>query len=153
MAPRDPYRAFRFVVEVGGFARAGFSRVSGLEHDVEVIEYREGANIDTVHKLPGLSSFSDVTFERGMTQDTDFSDWIQTIFDFDAAEGAVSEEGWRRTVIVYQLDMERTRVKSWEILNAWPRKVSTGDLDATANEVTMETLVLACEGIRQRKLV
>jgi phage tail-like protein len=153
MAPRDPYRSFRFEVEVDGFVRAGFSRISGLEHSVEVIEYREGANIDTVHKLPGLSSFADVTFERGVTQDTDFADWVQNLFDFDSVDGSASEEGWRRTIIVYQLDMERTRIKSWEILNAWPRQVSLGDFDATANEVSMETLVVANEGIRQRLLV
>jgi phage tail-like protein len=127
--------------------------VSGLEHSVEVIEYREGANIDTVYKLPGLSSFQDVTFERGVTQDTDFVNWLQQLFDFDALDGAASEEGWRRSIIIYQLDMERTRIKSWEILNAWPRQVSTSDFDATANEVLMETLVVANEGIRQRLLV
>ena len=38
----DPYGQFNFLIEIDGVTRAGFSEVSGLTTDTNVIEYREG---------------------------------------------------------------------------------------------------------------
>ena len=49
----DPYKDFRFLVEIDGIVQAGFSECSGFGSDVEVVEYREGGDSATVRKLPG----------------------------------------------------------------------------------------------------
>lgn len=151
--PRDPYRNFRYEVEIAGFTRAGFSKVSGLKHTIPPIDYREGGENERLRKLPGRSEFENVTFERGISDDNDFIDWIQQIFDLDnvrGEQGAV--EGWRRNVFVYLKDKSGTRVVKWSIFDAWPTEDGVGDLDATGNEVLIGSLVLANEGIKREVL-
>ncbi len=150
MALRDPYRNFKFEVEITGFTRAGFAKVEGLSHSVEAIEYREGGENEVMLKLPGQSKFEDVTLERGMTEDTDFLDWINEIFDLDRAKGAQGEnENFRRTVVVYLKDKSGARVRKWTVINAWPRDRKVSGLDAKSSEIMLTTLVLANEGVKE----
>ena len=67
MARVDPYKNFRFLVELDGIVQAGFTDCSGFGSNVEVIEYREGGDASTVRKLPGKISFPDITLKWGVT--------------------------------------------------------------------------------------
>lgn len=151
----DPYRNFKFEVEIDGFARAGFSKVSGLQHSIEVTEYREGGENETPRKLPGQSTFEDVTMERGMSNDSDFVDWIQQVFNLDNAEGeqnnGVGEE-FRRNVVIFLKNKSGQRVVKWTVFRAWPMQDGSGDLDASSSDVLISTLVLTNEGIKKEKL-
>ena len=50
----DPYGQFNFLLEIDGVTCAGFSEVSGLTTDTNIIEYREGNEAQaTVRKIPG----------------------------------------------------------------------------------------------------
>jgi phage tail-like protein len=150
MALRDPYRNFKFEVEITGFTRAGFNKVSGLKHDIEVIDYREGGENETSLKLPGQSKFDDVTLERGLSEDTDFVSWIEEVFNLDNAAGAQgSNEDFRRTVVIHLKDKSGTRIRKWTLTNAWPRTKEIGDLDAKGNDVLIDKITLANEGIKE----
>ena len=94
---RDPYRNFRFRVEIDGLAAAGFSEVSIGETVTDVIDYREGNEPTHVRKLPGLQKFGNVTLKRGMTASMDLYSWHKQILDGDI--GAA-----RRNVAVTVLD-------------------------------------------------
>ena len=84
MAARvDPYKNFNFRVEIDGITVAGFSECSGLESEVAVIEYREGADI-SVRKLPGLAKFGDVSLCAGCAWN---SDRFKDLLPPDNAEG------------------------------------------------------------------
>lgn len=151
----DPYRNFKFEVEIDGFVRAGFSKVTGLKHTVEVVEYREGGENETMRKLPGQSSFDPVTFERGKSADDsgDMDNWIREIFNLDAKDGLQGENDlFRRNVSIYLKDKAGTRRVKWTLLRAWPSEYSAGDLDASANDVHIETLVLQNEGVLEERL-
>jgi phage tail-like protein len=152
MALRDPYRNFKFEVEIDGFTRAGFQKIGGLKHSVEVIEYREGGTNETTLKMPGQSSFDAVTFERGKSDDTDFLTWIQSIFSLDNADGAQGTEDYRKDVTIYLKDKAGSQVVKWTLYNCWPSEMSSSDLDATGNDVVIETLVLQNEGIKEEKV-
>jgi phage tail-like protein len=68
MAQRvDPLNNYNFKVEIDGIQVGGFSEASGLESTVEVVEYREGGLNNTVHKLPGKTTYSDIVLKRGTT--------------------------------------------------------------------------------------
>src|SRR6476659_8089864 len=61
-----PLPKFHFQVDWGG-TRLGFTEVSGLEFETEVIEYREGSSKTyNKSKQPGLTKFSNVTLKRGV---------------------------------------------------------------------------------------
>jgi len=150
--PRDPYRNFRFEVEIDGFVNAGFQKVSGLKETIQVIEYREGGENERMRKLPGQVSHDNVTLERGKSADNDFVDWMKEIYDIDSVDGSGEVEGWRKDVTVYLKDKSGSRVKKWTIFEAWPTERTIADLDATANDVLIESLVLANEGVKEETL-
>ena len=75
MARVDPYKNFRFLLEIDGITQAGFSDCSGFGSNVEVVEYREGGDAATVRKLPGKSSYPDVTLKWGVTDSRELYDW------------------------------------------------------------------------------
>lgn len=60
-----PLPKFHFIIEWGG-ARIGFTEATGLDKQVEVIEYREGNSYNyNKQKMPGLQKFSNITLKRG----------------------------------------------------------------------------------------
>jgi len=138
-----PLPKFHFQVEWGG-TRVGFTEISGLDFETEVIEYREGSN-KTYNKTkqPGLTKYSDITLKRGtFLGDFEFFElWRKTMM---FQEG---KEKFRRDIVIKLLDEEHTPIISWSVLNAWPRKVQYADLKADANEIIIETMILVHEGL------
>jgi phage tail-like protein len=140
MAPRsDPYKNFNFRVEIDNLTIAGFSECSGLGSEVDVIEYREGGD-HLVRKLPGLRKFNNITLKRGITKSSELQDWHKNILN------GVPD---RRNGAIILLDDDRTEVVRWKFSNAFPRKWEGPNLNAKGNEVAIETLEIACEGIER----
>ena len=138
-----PLPKFHFRVEMGDM-RIGFTEVSGLDFETEVIEYREGNN-PTYHKTkqPGLTKYSNVTLKRGtFLGDFDyFKEWKKT---FMFQEGA---EKYRKDVTIKLLDEEHQAIITWTLTRAWPSKIQSTDLKADGNEVAIETMELVHEGL------
>ena len=139
MATAYPIPKFHFLVQWGG-TRIGFTEVTGLDMQVEAIEYREGSSPEySKIKMPGLHKFSNITLKRGSVKgDTDFYIWVNTI------NLTVSE---RRDVIISLLDETHAPVMTWKAKNAFPVKVQASDLKSDGNEVAIEALELAHEGL------
>ncbi|WP_127582970.1 phage tail protein [Paenibacillus koleovorans] len=134
----DPYRKFRFRVEVEGIEQAGFSEVSGFDASIDVVEYREGTDVITPRKLPGLAKYGNISLKWGATDSMDLYDWIQ-----ECIEGTVS----RKTVTIIAINEEGDDVATWQVIEAWPAKYTAPDFNATASEVAIELLELAHEGM------
>ncbi len=135
----NPYLNFNFTVDIGVGDELGFSEVEGLAGEIEVIEYREGADrVNTARKLPGLAKYPNVMLKRGITGRTDLFEWWKSVRD-----GHVQ----RRNVTITLLDEQRQPVLRWLLRNAWPVKIEGPALNATGNEVAIETLELAHEGL------
>src|ERR1700712_502340 len=77
----DPYRGFNFLIELEGIAQGSFTDCSGLGWTTEVIETREGGDNTTMRKLPGKTSYADITLKWGLTNSTELADWRQQIVD------------------------------------------------------------------------
>jgi len=139
MAAQYPLPKFHFQVEWGG-ARIGFTEVTGLNVETQVIEYREGSSFE-YHKLkmPGMQKFDNITLKRGlMKADNDFYKWWNTV-----ALNTIE----RRDVTISLLNENHEPVFVWKIKSVWPVKVSGTDLKADGNEVAIESIELAHEGL------
>jgi phage tail-like protein len=134
----DPYKAFYFLVEIDGIGRAAFSEVTGLESETAVIEYRFGGELNTVRKLPGLTKYANIVLRRGITKDDELWNWRKAVVD-----GSVE----RRDGSITLLDDARNEVVRWNFRNGWPCKWEGPDLNAESNEVAIETLEIAHEGL------
>jgi phage tail-like protein len=142
MAPprRDPYKVFRFRVEIDGLTAAAFSEVSGLESETTVIEYRAGTDPNLARKLPGLTKYPNIVLKRGVTQDAELWNWRKRVID-----GNVDR---RNGSIVLQDDSGQDQVR-WNFHNGWPCKLQGPSLNAHGDDVAIETLEIAHEGIER----
>ncbi len=137
----DPYSAFNFLVSFGPDPSeivGSFSEVSGLGVEIEPIEYRNGSEDITVRKIPGLKKFPNVVLKRGIIGDLGLWEWVKAAMDGTRDQ---------RTVVIQLLDESREAVMAFKLTNAWPVKWEGPSLNATANEVAIETLELCHEGL------
>jgi phage tail-like protein len=139
MPAQYPLPVFHFTVEWGG-SRVGFSEVTGLTQENLVIEYREGSSPEySSIKMPGLRKFSNITLKRGIVKgDNQFFAWLSTV-RLNTVE--------RRNVIVSLLNEAHEPVMVWKVMNAFPVKVEGPQLKASGNEVAIESIELAHEGL------
>jgi phage tail-like protein len=135
---QDPLTNHAFVVEIDGLAEIGFNEVTGLAAQVDVIEYRVGSDGGT-RKLPGRVRFANVTMKRGFTGSCELFDWWTSVL-----QGGVQ----RRSVSVTLLDETGVRAARYLLREAFPVKYEGPDLDADGNEVAIETIELAHEGLQ-----
>jgi phage tail-like protein len=139
MARHDPYKAFNFRVEIEGMT-AAFTEVSGLESEVEAIDYREGGEQNRVRKLPGLRKYPNIVLKRGVSQDAELWNWHKQVVD-----GNVQ----RRNGSVILLDERGQEQVRWNFVDSWPCKYIGPHLNAKSNDVAIETLELAHEGLER----
>jgi len=142
MPQQYPLPVFHFTVQWGG-TRIGFSEVSGLTQENQAIEYRDGSFPEySSIKMPGLRKFSNVTLKRGIVKaDNEFFRWLSTI-QLNKVE--------RRDVIVALLDEQHAPVMVWKLQNAFPVKIEGPGLKASGNEVAIESIELAHEGLEMQ---
>jgi len=140
MARKDPFRNFRFRLEIKGITQAGFSECSGFGSNIEVIEYREGGEAATVRKLPGKVSYPDITLKWGLTDSRELYDWHLS---------AVNGEIDRRDGSVVLLDDIGEEAARWNFFSAWPSKYDGPDFNAKGNDVAIDSLTVSCERVER----
>jgi phage tail-like protein len=181
----DPIRNFRFLVTflpltvtgTGGWTpnpKVGFTSVSGLAIATESIPYREGGYNTTVHQIPGQSTFSPVTFQRGVTVGSDQNwQWMKMLFQTVSGTTFANRQSFRSDVEIavlnhpvpysranqdpnskYGVTQSETLsaeddlvVARFRLYNAWPTTVAYSDLNAGDNALMVEQMTLVHEGM------
>ena len=133
----DPFRGFRFRVEVEGVEHGGFARVKGLVRETKVDPRREGGLNEFEHKLASFTTYGNLILERGLADDYLWS-WQE-----DVAEGRVQ----RHNITVGLHDSADEEVWRWVIHDAFPVKWASTDLDASSMQVLIESVEFAHHGI------
>ncbi|MBE2200882.1 MAG: phage tail protein [Anaerolinea sp.] len=136
----DPFGNYNFLVEIDGITRAAFQEVSGFDSTIDVIEHREGGENTTLRKLPGMTKYSNLTLKWGITDDMDLYTWHRQI-----VRGQIE----RRNGSIVLLDRAGQETARWNFFRAWPTKYDGPDLNAEGNDVAIETLELAHEGVER----
>lgn len=137
-ARNDPFLVFRFEVRMDNLPVAGFSECSGLQVETEVQDYNEGGLNTFVLKFPGRTKQSNLTFKRGIV-DTNLWAWYD-----DLSQGRVTFRGG--TILVRDASGQDP-VMEWQFKRAFPSKWVGPELNATANNVAIETLELVHQGL------
>jgi len=137
---QDPYLQHHFLVEIDGIARASFRECSGLETRQAPVEYREGSDPPTVRKLPGLNTYSNITLRWGITDDQSFWLWRRTAMD-----GSVERKNGS-IVLLDETGQERVR---WNFREGWPAAWIGPSFNASGNEVAIESVEIAHEGVQR----
>ncbi len=134
-----PLPVFHFQVDWGGVS-LGFSEVSGLSVETQMIEYRDGASpVYSTLKMPGLQKYGNITLKRGVVAtNNEYFEWWNTV-QLNTIE--------RRDITISLLNEEHEPVMVWKVRNAWPSKVDSPGLKADGNEVAIESIELVHEGL------
>lgn len=180
----DPVRNFRFIVKflpltVSGDngwkpePQIGFTSVSGLAINTESIPYREGGYNTSVHQIPGQTTFSPVTFQRGVTiGSTQHWDWMKMLFQTITGTSYNNNQAFRSDVEIAVLHhpVPYSTVKTtgygtgasegndgaalddkvmarFRLYNAWPTSIAYSDLNAGDNALMVEQMTLVHEGL------
>jgi phage tail-like protein len=137
----DLYLGFRF----GVFFFAGglipnpldirFQKVSGLSAEIRTSNVNEGGQNLYTHKLPDKVDYGNLTLQRGMVVGSPLHIEINvalSLFKFAPSN-----------VMVSLLGEDKAPVAAWLFLKAYPVKWATSDLDASADNIVIDTMELA----------
>lgn len=136
----DPYKNYRFRLEIDQITQAGFREVTIADSSQDPIEYREGHESPTVHKLPGLIKYGNVSLKWGITDSMELYEWRKLVQDGNMKKA-------RRNIAIVLQDDEGNDKARWEVNEAWPTKYAAPDLNATGGDIAIETLEIVHEGM------
>lgn len=176
----DPIRNFRFLVTFRPLNNGdatwlkktkvaiGFTSVSGLSVSTDSIPYREGGYNTTVHQIPGQTTFSPITLQRGVVLGTpQHWDWMRKLFatvqngstsqvgenfrcdiEIEVLTHPISGSGGGNTELTGGPDGTYGDHVSarFQVYNAWPTSVAYSDLNAGDNALFVEQITLVHEG-------
>lgn len=150
----DPVGNFRFVLELGFLQAAAFSECTGLQLETKTFEYHEGGRNSHMLKFPEMGSVGTICLKRGVTggpgSDLLFR-WQRDVMtgEFINPNGRPADSSQdidKKVAIVLQDELGQP-LKRWQLFRPFPVKWSGPELKAGANDIAIETLELACEGI------
>ncbi|TJZ91293.1 phage tail protein [Paracoccus gahaiensis] len=138
MRDNDPLSQFNFILQIDGLDSAGFTEVGGMNTESDIIEYREGNELATMRKLPGLVKYGNVTLKRGQTINRDLWNWRKTTLD------GTTE---RKNCSITLLDEARQPAVRWNLYEVFVKKMEFPAMKSSANEAAIETVELVCERV------
>ena len=142
----DPYKNFKFRVKWDGRYVAGVSKMSPLKRTIEPINWREGGDVSRMRASPSVAKFEPITFERGVTHDTEFERWANLVHS-PGSDGSMSLKNFRKDIYVEVLNEMGIVAKAWQVFRCWVSEYNAiAELDASGSAVLIETIVLQNEG-------
>jgi phage tail-like protein len=133
----DPFTSFNFIVDIQGM-RAGFAEVGGLTTETDIVEYREGSEDITVRKIPGKRKYTQISLKRGFTKSKDLWEWRKKV---------IQGQTQRLSGTITLLDESRKPALVWRFFEGWPSKWEGPAMNAKNNDIAIETLEIAHEGL------
>ena len=134
----------------------GFTSISGLNITTQSIQYREGGYNTTVHQVPGMTTFSPITFQRGVLYGNDQAQtWMRGMFAAAAGDGiSTGSKTFRVNIKIYVMDHpnanaadSNTPKMGFDIRNAWITQLNYTDLNANDGAILFESMALVHEGL------
>jgi len=141
MQSQDPIKGFLFQLDINGQVTGLFTECSGIGSETEMIEHKVVRNgHPIVMKVPGRVKWENITLKRGITNNLDVWNWRRSI-----EKGDVEKNRYNGTITMTDHDL--TPVAEWTFERAWPVKVSGPTPKSDSNEIGIEEIVIAHEGI------
>ncbi len=142
----DPLVGFTFGLEIDQLQMGFFTEVSGLGSSNEVIEHKvvDNQGHEITQKIPGRLTWEDISLKRGITGTLDMWKWRD-----DVEQGKMSTARRNGSIIMY--DRDYAEVARWNFENGWPSKITGPSLNAGSNDIGIEEVTIAHEGIDRTK--
>ena len=134
-----PLVKFAFKVMWDG-AELIFQEVTGLSAETQVIEYRGGSSkVFSTVKMPGIAKYGNITMKKGIFKG-DGNLWDKYV--------AIKMNTIKRvSIVITLLDESQGTAMTWTLANAFPVKITGTDMKSDANEIAVESIEVAHEGL------
>lgn len=142
--PTDPLVGFSFSLDVQGTLAGYFTEIGGLGSETEIVEHKitDPQGRDVIQKIPGRSKYTDVTLKRGVTALKDIWDWRKMVEDGNIV-------GARKNATITMFDQSLNAVAKWNLVNAWPTKVSGPSISSDSNAFGVEEVSITFESMER----
>ena len=143
---KQPRTTNSFKLVIGGAEAAGiFREVTGLDSESEITEFKHAAENgrNEIIKVPGAMKWSNIELKRGVDTSMDLWKWRDEVVKS-------GPENARKDCQLMLIDYDGSPIVTYTIRRAWPAKYVGASLNAGANEVAMESLTLAHEGLERQ---
>ena len=134
----EAFPACRFYVEIGGSTQAVFTEVGGIHLEMQTQPLQEGGQNGFTHYLPGPTKVSTVTLKRGIARTDELAAWYL---------GNLPGEFQRQNVTITAFSREGEPLRRWTFYNAYPIKWLGPGFESASNQIAIEALELAHEGM------
>jgi phage tail-like protein len=118
----------------------GFSECSGLDMSLDVEDREEGGRNGEVLKFPTRVKWSNIILKKGVGLSKDLWNW-----HYSFVEG----RGRRRDGVIVLQDSQRRPHNVWHFRRGLPFKYTGPAMNASQNNVAIEVLEIAHEGLTQ----
>jgi len=112
-----------------------FQSVTGLSVEYETEIIKEGGENRFQHTLPVRTKYGDISLKRGFLKDSDVLKWCLDAFE--------NRQFTLADVQIILLNDQHEPLKTWSVVQAWPKKWSVSDFNAEDNSLVIETLDLS----------
>ncbi|MCH8825371.1 MAG: phage tail protein [Chloroflexi bacterium] len=138
----DPLISSHFSLEVQGVSADFFSTASGFANTSEIVTHQavSSTGVSIQQKIPGDLTWSEITLERGITNDMSLWDWRQEVIN-----GNIDTARRDGSIVMY--DGSLTEVARWNFVRGWPSAWTGPDVGADNQAVAIETITIAHEGL------
>jgi phage tail-like protein len=133
----DPVGELRFRIAIDGVEIGRFSECTGLSAEWDIQSYPEGGENRFEHKLRGRLKYPNLVLKRGVTHEDALLKWFFKSQDRDK----------RGSVTLTLLGPEGKPVRTFAFAGAFPVKWTGPNLNAGSNNIAIESLELAHEGL------
>jgi phage tail-like protein len=147
MAERtDPLVSFHYAIEIESIVSGYFTECSGLGSEHEIIEHKvvDKSGHESILKIPGRMKWENIVLKRGITDNMDIWDWRKMV-----EEGNIKDARHNGSVVMF--DRSHEEVARWNFENGWPVKVTGPAVKSDSNEIGIEELTVAHEGLWRKK--
>ncbi len=111
-----------------------FQSVSGLSVEYDYESYKEGGENRFEHKLPVRTKYTDLVLKRGMLVDSAVIKWFLDAFNNRIFKPA--------TITVNLMNEKSEPLRSWNVVDAIPKKWLVSDFNSSENGIVIETMEL-----------
>ena len=144
-----PYAGYKFrIKEVGGDYLFAVNKISALSRTVEVMEYREGGDPSLMRKSPGQAKYEAITLERGVTNNIQFEQWANKVWNYGSALGGeVSLGDFRKDLFLEIYNEAGQLVLGYNVFRCWVSEYRAfPEMDAASSTFAIQSIKLENEG-------
>lgn len=135
---RKAYGAYYFRVEIDGKIFGDFRSVSGLKSEAEIQSHGEGGLNTTEHKLIGRTKYNNIVLKWGFAKG---ELWVKRMLFVNDSGGIQRISG-----SIIQMGPDGPE-HTFRFIKGWICKWEGPDFDATKNEISLESIEIAHEGL------